>query len=184
MVKTYGWVNADNAIYIMLDMCSSAAFIILPILIGFTAAREFGGNPYLGATLGGILTHPALTNAWGVASGFHTMNFFGLEIAMIGYQGTVFPVLLAVWFMSIVEKNLRKVIPDALDLNPDAVPDRHSLRFYRAADYRPGGTRVRRWHLLYSEHADYPRGLAGRFAVRRALFGDCYYRHSPQLPRD
>ena len=116
MVKTYGWVNADNAIYIMLDMCSSAAFIILPILIGFTAAREFGGNPYLGATLGGILTHPALTNAWGVASGFHTMNFFGLEIAMIGYQGTVFPVLLAVWFMSIVEKNLRKVIPDALDL--------------------------------------------------------------------
>nr|VUD28546.1 PTS system protein [Raoultella sp. NCTC 9187] len=44
------------------------------------------------------------------------MNFFGLEIAMIGYQGTVFPVLLAVWFMSIVEKQLRRVIPDALDL--------------------------------------------------------------------
>ncbi len=65
MVKTYGWVDPSNALYIMLDMCSSAAFIILPILIGFTAAREFGGNPYLGATLGGILTHPALTNASG-----------------------------------------------------------------------------------------------------------------------
>ena len=116
MVKTYGWVDPSNALYIMLDMCSSAAFIILPILIGFTAAREFGGNPYLGATLGGILTHPALTNAWGVAAGFHTMNFFGLEIAMIGYQGTVFPVLLAVWFMSLVEKQLRRAIPDALDL--------------------------------------------------------------------
>ncbi|MFG1172743.1 sucrose-specific PTS transporter subunit IIBC [Erwiniaceae bacterium CAU 1747] len=116
MVKTYGWVDASSAVFIMLDMCSSAAFIILPILIGFTAAREFGGNPYLGATLGGILTHPALTNAWGVASGFHTMNFFGLEIAMIGYQGTVFPVLLAVWFMSHCEKTLRKVIPNALDI--------------------------------------------------------------------
>ena len=100
----------------MLDMFSSAAFIILPILIGFTAAREFGGNPYLGATLGGILTHPALTNAWGVASGFKTMNFFGIDVAMIGYQGTVFPVLLAVWFMSLIEKRLRKVIPNALDL--------------------------------------------------------------------
>ena len=116
MVKTYGWVNPENALYIMLDMCSSAAFIILPILIGFTAAREFGGNPFLGATLGGILTHPALTNAWGVAAGFHTMNFFGIEVAMIGYQGTVFPVLLAVWFMSMLEKQLRRVIPDALDL--------------------------------------------------------------------
>ena len=116
MVKTYGWVNPENALYIMLDMFSSAAFIILPILIGFTAAREFGGNPFLGATLGGILTHPALTNAWGVAAGFHTMNFFGIEVAMIGYQGTVFPVLLAVWFMSVLEKQLRRVIPDALDL--------------------------------------------------------------------
>ncbi|ARB83725.1 MULTISPECIES: sucrose-specific PTS transporter subunit IIBC [Yersinia] len=116
MVKTYGWADADSALFIMLDMFSSAAFIILPILIGFTAAKEFGGNPYLGATLGGILTHPALTNAWGVAGGFHTMNFFGMEVAMIGYQGTVFPVLLAVWFMSMLEKRLRKVIPDALDL--------------------------------------------------------------------
>ncbi|EBS4547611.1 PTS sucrose transporter subunit IIBC [Salmonella enterica] len=116
MVKTYGWVNSDNALYIMLDMFSSAAFIILPILIGFTASREFGGNPYLGATLGGIMTHPVLTNAWGVAAGFHTMNFFGLEVAMIGYQGTVFPVLLTVWFMSQLEKQLRRIIPDALDL--------------------------------------------------------------------
>ncbi len=116
MVRTYGWANPDSAIFIMLDMFSSAAFIILPILIGFTAAREFGGNPYLGATLGGILTHPALTNAWGVASGFKTMNFFGSDVAMIGYQGTGFPVLLAVWFMSLIEKRLRKVIPNALDL--------------------------------------------------------------------
>ena len=116
MVRTYGWANPDSATFIMLDMFSSAAFIILPVLIGFTAAREFGGNPYLGATLGGILTHPALTNAWGVAGGFKTMDFFGLDVAMIGYQGTVFPVLLAVWFMSFLEKRLRKVIPNALDL--------------------------------------------------------------------
>ncbi|EHD23348.1 MULTISPECIES: sucrose-specific PTS transporter subunit IIBC [Brenneria] len=116
LIKTYGWADAGSAIFIMLDMFSSAAFIILPILIGFTAAREFGGNPYLGATLGGILTHPALTNAWGVAGGFQTMSLFGLDIAMVGYQGTVFPVLLAVWFMSMVEKRLRKVVPDALDI--------------------------------------------------------------------
>lgn len=116
MLKTYGWVDPKSALFVMLDMFSSSAFIILPILIGFTAAKEFGGNPYLGATLGGILTHPALTNAWGVADGFQTMNLFGLDIAMIGYQGTVFPVLLTVWFMSWVEKQLRRVIPNALDI--------------------------------------------------------------------
>ncbi|WP_414146826.1 sucrose-specific PTS transporter subunit IIBC [Erwinia sp. BNK-24-b] len=116
MMKTYGWVNAGSALFVMLDMFSSAAFIILPVLIGFTAAREFGGNPYLGATLGGILTHPALTNAWGVAGGVKTMSLFGLDIAMVGYQGTVFPVLLAVWFMSMLEKRLRRMVPNALDI--------------------------------------------------------------------
>jgi len=116
MVRSYGWVDPSSALFVMLDMFSSAAFIILPVLIGFTAAKEFGGNPYLGAVLGGILTHPALTNAWGVAGGFKTMDFFGLDVAMIGYQGTVFPVLLAVWFMSFIEKRLRKVVPNALDL--------------------------------------------------------------------
>ncbi|SJN57757.1 sucrose-specific PTS transporter subunit IIBC [Vibrio ruber] len=116
LVRSNGWVSPDSALFIMLDMCSSAAFIILPILIGFTAAKEFGGNPFLGAVLGGILTHPALTNAWGVASGFNTMDFFGIDVAMIGYQGTVFPVLLAAWFMSFVEKKLHRVVPDSLDL--------------------------------------------------------------------
>lgn len=116
MMKTYGWVDAGSALFVMLDMFSSAAFIILPVLIGFTAAREFGGNPYLGATLGGILTHPALTNAWGVAGGVKTMSLFGLDIAMVGYQGTVFPVLLAVWFMSMLEKRLRRMVPNALDI--------------------------------------------------------------------
>ena len=116
MMKTYGWVDPSSALVIMLDMFSSAAFIILPVLIGFTAAREFGGNPYLGAVIGGILTHPALTNAWGVAGGFETMNFFGMDVAMIGYQGTVFPVMLTVWFMSLVEKWLHKKVPNSLDL--------------------------------------------------------------------
>lgn len=43
-------------------------------------------------------------------------GLLGVDVAMIGYQGTVFPVLLAVWFMSLIEKRLRKVIPNALDL--------------------------------------------------------------------
>ncbi|SQB21935.1 PTS system trehalose(maltose)-specific transporter subunits IIBC [Citrobacter koseri] len=183
MVKTYGWVNADNALYIMLDMCSSAAFIILPILIGFTAAREFGGNPYLGATLGGILTHPALTNAWGVASGFHTMNFFGFEIAMIGYQGTVFPVLLAVWFMSIVEKQLRRAIPDALDLILTPFLTVIISGFIALLIIGPAGRALGRRYLLHPEYPDCSCRLAGRAVVWWSVFGNCYYRYSPQLPR-
>lgn len=52
MMKAFQWVDPDAALYKMLDMFSSAAFIILPILIGVSAAKEFGSNPYLGAVLG------------------------------------------------------------------------------------------------------------------------------------
>ncbi|UMX50208.1 PTS transporter subunit EIIC [Klebsiella pneumoniae] len=183
MVKTYGWVDPSNALYIMLDMCSSAAFIILPILIGFTAAREFGGNPYLGATLGGILTHPALTNAWGVAAGFHTMNFFGIEVAMIGYQGTVFPVLLAVWFMSMVEKRLRRVIPDALDLILTPFLTVIISGFIALLLIGPAGRALGDGISFILQHAYQPCRLAGGPALFGGLlFGDRHYRYPSQLP--
>ncbi|OIJ11815.1 PTS sucrose transporter subunit IIBC [Anaerobacillus alkalilacustris] len=117
MLRTFQWVAPDSSLIVLLDMFSSAAFIILPILIGVSAAKEFGANAYLGAVIGGIMTHPALLNAW--AQGTvepDYLNFLGFDIAMIGYQGTVIPVLLAVYFMSKVEKGLRKVVPNAIDL--------------------------------------------------------------------
>ncbi|WP_078428172.1 sucrose-specific PTS transporter subunit IIBC [Alkalihalobacterium alkalinitrilicum] len=117
MLRTFEWVAPDSALIVLLDMFSSAAFIILPILIGVSAAKEFGGNPYLGAVIGGIMTHPALLNPWGLGNAEPEMlPFLGSEITLIGYQGTVIPVLLAVYFMSKIEKALRKVVPNAVDL--------------------------------------------------------------------
>jgi PTS system sucrose-specific IIC component len=117
MMNTYNWVDPESGIFVMLDMFSSAAFIILPILIGFSAAKEFGGNTYLGAVIGGIMTHPALLNPWGLSNAEpSTLDFFGFGVEMLGYQGTVIPVLLTVYIMAKIEKGLRKVIPNVVDL--------------------------------------------------------------------
>ncbi|UOE94856.1 sucrose-specific PTS transporter subunit IIBC [Alkalihalobacillus sp. LMS39] len=117
LMNTYNWVDPESALFMMLDMFSSAAFIILPILIGYSAAKEFGGNPYLGAVIGGIMTHPALLNPWGLSNAQpETLDFFGFGVEMLGYQGTVIPVLLTVYLMSKIEKALRKVIPNVVDL--------------------------------------------------------------------
>lgn len=117
MMKAFEWVSADSPFIVLLDMFSSAAFIILPILIGVSASREFGANPYLGAVIGGILTHPALLNPWGLAEAKpEYLNFAGMDIAMLGYQGTVIPILLAVYVMSKIEKGLRKIVPNSIDL--------------------------------------------------------------------
>ncbi|SHJ69015.1 sucrose-specific PTS transporter subunit IIBC [Tepidibacter formicigenes] len=117
MSKTFGWIDGNSGLFTLLDMFSNAAFVFLPILIAFSAAKEFGANPYLAAALGGILIHPALQNAWTVGGGIEkTIEVFGMKVGMVGYQGTVLPILIAVWVMSHIERNLRKVVPNALDI--------------------------------------------------------------------
>ncbi|KMQ19547.1 sucrose-specific PTS transporter subunit IIBC [Bacillus mycoides] len=117
MLKAFKLVPSDHPLIQLLDMFSSAAFVILPILIGVSAAKEFGGNIFLGAVIGGILTHPNLTNPWTLANAKPTvLHFLGMDIDMIGYQGTVLPILLCVYVMSTIEKELRKRVPNSLDL--------------------------------------------------------------------
>ena len=110
---------ADLAAIII--MFANAAFVFLPVLIGFSAAKVFGANQYLGAVIGMIMVHPALLNAWGqgqaaLEGNIPTWSLFGWEVAQIGYQGTVLPVLFAVYFLAIVEKWLRKRMPTVLDM--------------------------------------------------------------------
>ncbi|SDW54857.1 PTS system sucrose-specific IIB component, Glc family /PTS system sucrose-specific IIC component, Glc family [Marinococcus luteus] len=119
LMNRFGWADGDSSLYILLDMFSSAAFIILPILIGYSAAREFGGNTYLGAVVGGIMTHPTLLNPWGLQEGGvepEMLNFAGMNIELLGYQGTVIPVLLTVYVMCWLEKLFRKFVPNMVDL--------------------------------------------------------------------
>ena len=99
-------------------MCSPS-YTFLPILIAYSAAKVFGGNPYLGAVIGMIMIHPDLQNAWTVSNGINVMQpvFGGLySVPLVGYQGHVIPVIIAVWLMCQIEKRLHKVVPAMFDL--------------------------------------------------------------------
>ncbi|MDO4317777.1 MAG: PTS transporter subunit EIIC [Lachnospiraceae bacterium] len=111
---------AEHSLFLLLHLFANAAFLFLPVLIAFSAAKTFGGNPYLGAVMGMILIHPELLDAWSAAAGAVAPKvrvWFGLyEISLVGYQGHVFPVVLTVAFMCLVERRLHKIVPEALDL--------------------------------------------------------------------
>lgn len=117
MMQTYGWVNSDSGFITLLDMFSNAAFVFLPVIVAFSAAKEFNANPYLASVLGAIMIHPALQNAWTLGGGIEqSIDVFGIKVGMVGYQGTVLPILVAVWFLGYVERSFRKIVPDALDI--------------------------------------------------------------------
>lgn len=95
---------------------ANAPFTFLPVLIGFSATKKFGGNPYLGAAMGMIMVHPDLLSAYSIGIADPPIwNIFGFQIEAIGYQGTVLPVLAVAFILATIEKKLHKVTPTWLD---------------------------------------------------------------------
>lgn len=104
----------------MVNMLASAAFAFLPILVGFSAAKRFGANPYLGAAMGAAMVMPQLVNGYSVAETIQEgkmvyWDIFGLHVAQAGYQGSVIPVLAVVYLMSVIEKLLHKGLKGTID---------------------------------------------------------------------
>ncbi|MGL5531822.1 MAG: PTS transporter subunit EIIC, partial [Culicoidibacterales bacterium] len=103
----------------LVNIFANSAFVFLPVLLGFTAAKRFGGNPILGAVVGMIMVHPDLLNAWNYGKPDQIANVidvFGVQLELIGYQGTVLPILVSAWIMSKIEITLHKYVPNVIDL--------------------------------------------------------------------
>lgn len=115
-----GYINlsTESALFVMASMFSNTAYVFLPVLIGFSGAKVFGGNPFLGAIIGMIMVHPNLQNAWTMTGGVETyLDVFGLwQVPMVGYQGHVISVIIAVFVMAQIEKALHKRVPAMFDL--------------------------------------------------------------------
>lgn len=115
-----GYVNLSNqsALFILANMFANTAYVFLPVLIGFSGAKVFGGNPYLGGVIGMIMVHPNLQNAWTMTGGVNEyLDVFGIwNVPLVGYQGHVISVIIAVFIMANIEKWLHKRVPAMLDL--------------------------------------------------------------------
>ena len=111
---------AETDWYAFLDMISNTAFAYLPVLVAISAARVFGGNLFLGAVVGLAMIHSNLINAWAVsgmdAAEIPRWHLLFFNVKTVGYQGHVIPVVIAVWFMCMVEKWLHKHVPEVIDL--------------------------------------------------------------------
>lgn len=108
----------------IVNLLSAAPFAFLPVLVGFSATKVFGGNPYLGMTMGAAMVSPALMNGYNVAAslagaeGTDPMkywNLFGLQVQQAGYQGTVLPIMLVAFILANIEKFFHKVLKGTID---------------------------------------------------------------------
>lgn len=113
----------------IVNLLSAAAFAFLPVLVGFTATKVFGGNPYLGLTMGAAMVFPTLANGYNVAQLLQgpiqnadgtvtTMQYwdvFGIQVQQAGYQGTVLPIILVSFILANIEKFFHKILKGVID---------------------------------------------------------------------
>lgn len=111
-MQSFGWIDSSTTTYTFLYTCANTAFYFLPILCAFAAGKRFGCNPYLAATLGALLIHPTIVGLAG-----QSIQLFGLiPITFSNYSSSVIPAILCVYFMSWVEKGLKKIVPSMIDI--------------------------------------------------------------------
>lgn len=166
----------SSGTYTIIHLFSNAAFVFLPILIAVSAAKTFGGNVYLGAVIGMIMIHTDLINAWSVAGmeaageAIPTASVFGLyDINLVGYQGHVIPVIIAVWLMSVIEKKLHKIVPEIIDLFVTPLVSVLVTGFLTLSVIGPIFSTLENWVLSFAENL-----ITIPFGIGSAIAGAFY----------
>ncbi|MBQ7154683.1 MAG: PTS glucose transporter subunit IIA [Synergistaceae bacterium] len=107
-----GWLQSGTQTYTILNAMADAAFYFMPILLAASCARKFKCNQGNALALAGVLVYPSFM---ALMSGKEAVTFLGfLPVTRAPYASSVIPIILGVWFMSIVEHWAQKVSPRAI----------------------------------------------------------------------
>jgi PTS system beta-glucosides-specific IIC component len=112
LVVAFKWVDNTSQTYQIINFMADAGFYFLPIMLANSAAKKFNCNPYLAMMVGGILLHPNFVTMVNTAKESGEAIKLGfLPIYNATYGSSVVPIILAVWFMSYMEKFADKYSP-------------------------------------------------------------------------
>ncbi len=106
-------LDGADSTYAILSAAGNAVFYFLPIFLGITLAKQLGANAYVGGAIGAALLEPNFTALIGTEG---TTDFLGIRITPTDYASTVFPIFVSMIVYSLLEKALKKIIKQELQL--------------------------------------------------------------------
>ncbi|MGM0924698.1 MAG: beta-glucoside-specific PTS transporter subunit IIABC [Bacillota bacterium] len=120
-----GWLTNTGGTYQILNATGDALFYFLPIILGYTAMRKFGGTPFLGIVIGAALVYPDLSTltsgeplytlfAGTLFESLVFIEFLGIPVILMTYSSSVIPIILASFFAAKVERGFAKVVPSVV----------------------------------------------------------------------
>lgn len=106
-----GLLTQDMGTYIVLNAAADALFYFLPVILGHSAAKKFGGNPYIGMIIGGALVYPAIVAMQGAGE---SLTFLTVPVVLMSYASSVIPIILAAYVSSKIETFFNKHTHEAV----------------------------------------------------------------------
>ncbi|MGY4840592.1 beta-glucoside-specific PTS transporter subunit IIABC [Lactobacillus paragasseri] len=123
MCASFGWLAKTSGTYEVLYAIGDGFFYFLPLILAITSAKKFKVDRFTAITIGAAMCYPAMVamnsskkvlfdlfNGTFLHSQVHA-TFLGIPIISMNYTSTVIPIILAVWFASVVEKWCKEWIP-------------------------------------------------------------------------
>lgn len=109
LLSMFGLLANDSTVYTALAAISDATFYFLPIMVAVTTANALKSNRLVAVAAVGYLLLPATTQA--LTDG---MTLFGFAVKNVTYSSQVFPAILCVIFLSLMERGFNKISPKAI----------------------------------------------------------------------
>ena len=106
-------IDVEGTTYAVLNAASSGLFYFLPIFIGISAARKLNVNPFVGGTIAAGLMDPNFTTLIDYTG---DVAFLGIPLIASDYSSTVFPLLLAMAVYAPLERLIKRLTPDTIQL--------------------------------------------------------------------
>lgn len=123
-----GWLEEASGTYQVLNATGDALFHFLPILLGYTAMKKFGGTPFLGMVIAMALVYPNLEGIPQAGEPLYTLfagtmfespvylEFLGIPVILMTYSTSVIPIIVSTFFATKVEHFFKKVVPSVVKM--------------------------------------------------------------------
>ncbi|KJK31274.1 beta-glucoside-specific PTS transporter subunit IIABC [Paenibacillus polymyxa] len=121
-----GWLTVTSGTYQILNALGDCLFYFFPIFLGYTSAKKFNANIFIGMAIGASLVYPTFSTITASGKPLYTLfsgtifespvyiTFLGIPVILMSYASTVLPIIVSTYVGSKIENFFKKVIPSVV----------------------------------------------------------------------
>lgn len=107
LLLNFKLLTSESSTYILLNALANTAYAYLPVMVAYAGARRLKTNEYVAAFIMLALCSASVTGVEG-------LSIFGIPLMTVKYTSNIVPALLMVPVMSVLDKVVLKVTPNAV----------------------------------------------------------------------